>query len=282
MRHNGRSLVAEGFRSLRASILLNASYRPLRVLVVTSAGPGEGKTFVASNLAIALAQAGQRVLLVDGDLRRPSLHRVFAVTNDVGFVDALRQMADRIGRAAAGPPPLASARRGAGSDLLGILASNVENLWLLPAGNPPQNPAELLSAGALGPLVEELKQHWDIVVFDTAPVGGVADALLLGQHASGCLVVARSGSTRRAALGGAMAALRSIGRPMVGVVLNGDRPGPLARFSRDGYYQHGYWSELPSKEPEGGLDAWSAGLGVRAPRSPLDATGVNQPRGRTN
>src|SRR5919197_1652486 len=102
MLHNGRSLAAEGFRSLRASILLNASYRPLRVLVVTSAGPGEGKTCVASNLAIAHAQAGQRVLLVDGDLRRPSLHRLFGVSNDVGLVDALRAAARRLAPRPAG------------------------------------------------------------------------------------------------------------------------------------------------------------------------------------
>ena len=133
----------------------------------------------------------------------------------------------------------------------GLVASSIENLWLLPAGTPTRNPSELLSSNRLGQTLRDLAQEWDTVVLDSAPIGTVADTLLLAHHASACMLVARWGRTRRAALGGAVAALRSVGTPLVGVVLNDERPGPLARFSRDDYYQHGYWSEvLTSDAPE--------------------------------
>jgi Mrp family chromosome partitioning ATPase len=262
--HDGeRSLVAEAFRSLRASIQLTAPHRALRVLVITSAGPGEGKTFVASNLAISLAQAGKRVLLVDADVRRPAVHRVFGVSNALGLVDALRQSDQPAGVGSAGSPNFSAAPLGDPRIVHGVVASTVDNLWLLPAGTPPRNPAELLSSEAVGQLVEQLRHHWDVLVLDTAPVSAVADTLLLARHSDGCLLVARCGRTRRAALGGAIAALRGVGQPLVGVVLNDERPGPLARFSRDDYYyQHGYWSEIPSAGITEGVDGWQSGLGL--------------------
>ncbi len=227
-----RSLAAEAFRSLGAAVLLNARDHPLRMLVVTSAGPGEGKTFVASNLAITLAQSGSRVLLVDADLRRPAIHRLFGLSNAVGLVDMLCRPVRQ-------PSP---------SSPTGLVASTVENLWILPAGTASRNPGELLSSNRLGPVLQDLAQEWDTLVLDSAPIGTVADTLLLSQHASACLLVARWGRTRRAALGGAIAGLRGVGRPLVGVVLNDERPSPLARFSRDDYYRHGYWSQVPASD----------------------------------
>ena len=240
-----RSLAAEAFRSLGAAVRLNARDRPLRVLVVTSPGSGEGKTFVASNLAITLAQSGSRVLLVDADLRRPVIHTVFGISNTVGLVDALRRM---LGDASAVSQGQHETSHADPTRTPGLVASNIENLWLLPAGTPLRNPGELLSSNRLGQLLKDLAQEWDAVVLDSAPIGTVADTLLLGQHASACLLVARWGRTRRAALGGAIAALRGVGRPLVGVVLNDERPGPLARFSRDDYYRHGYWSRAPTSD----------------------------------
>ena len=272
MLNGERSLAAEAFRSLRASIQLNAPHRSLRVLVVTSASSGEGKTFVASNLAIALAQAGRRVLLVDADLRRPAVHRVFGVSNTLGLVDALRRAARLPATIAASPPEAPSVEASAPA-IPGVVASSIDNLWLLPAGTPPRNPGELLSSAALGQLIEEFTGQWDTVVLDTAPIGTVADTLLLAKQASGCLLVARWGRTRRAALGGAIAALRGLGRPLVGVVLNDERPGVLARFSRDDYYQHGYWSEIPSAEyTDGGVEGWQGDLAHA-----LDATTLIDP-----
>jgi capsular exopolysaccharide synthesis family protein len=257
MLNSERSLAAEAFRSLRTSIYLNAPHRSLRVLVVTSPGSGEGKSFVASNLAVALAQTGKRVLLVDADLRRPAVHRMFGVSNTLGLVDALRRATQLSVSTAASSSDVATAP----APIPGVIATSIENLWLLPAGTPPRNPGELLSSSALGQLIEDFTAQWDMVILDTAPIGTVADTLLLAKQASGCLLVARWGRTRRAALGGALGALRGLGRPLVGVVLNDERPGVLSRFSRDDYYQHGYWSEIPPADAMvDGVEGWQGDL----------------------
>jgi succinoglycan biosynthesis transport protein ExoP len=221
---------AEGFRSLRATLQLADLAEPLRTVVICSAGSHEGKTFVASNLAIALAQGGKRVLLVDANLRRPAIHRWFGVANSTGFSDAL------------GQAPLWSQDDGE-IDVPGVIASRIDRLWLLPSGTPPSNPAELMASDSLGWVFEQLSRRWDIVVIDTEPIGPVADTLLLAHQASGSIVVARSGRTRRATLRGAVAALRSVGKPIVGVVLDDEQPGPLARFGHDDYLRYSYSRE---------------------------------------
>jgi capsular exopolysaccharide synthesis family protein len=230
------SSAAEAFRSLRASLRLATPPRPLNTLVITSAGAREGKTFVASNLAIALAQSGKRILLVDADLRRPSVHTWFGVSVERGFADALVQA----GRAATGES----------LDVPGVIDSGIDNLWLLPAGSLPPGPGELLGSDTLGRVLERLGQRWDMVILDSAPVGPAADTLLLAHQASASLVVARCGRTRRTTLLGALAALSGTGRPVLGVVLNDERPSPLARFSRYDYYHHGYWSESSLTESD--------------------------------
>jgi non-specific protein-tyrosine kinase len=230
------SSAAEAFRSLRASLRLATPPHPLSTLVITSAGASEGKTFVASNLAIAEAQAGKRVLLVDADLRRPMVHTWFGVPGERGFTDALVQ----VGRADPGES----------IEIPGVIASGLDNLWLLPAGHVPPNPGELLGSDALARVMDRLGHQWDMVVLDSAPVGPAADTLLLAHHASASVVVARCGRTRRTTLHGALAALFGTGRPVLGVVLNDERPSPLARFSRYDYYHHGYWSDVSLAESD--------------------------------
>ena len=225
------SQAAEGFRSLRASLRLSSPPRPIRSLVITSAGAREGKTFVACNLAIALAQAGNRVLLADADLRRPVIHTWFGIQNQYGFADAL-------------------VRPHRSAEVSGVVGSGIDNLWLLPAGNLPHNPAEILGSEALSGLMSQLVSNWDVVVLDSAPVGPVADTLLLANQSSGSLLVVRCGRTRRAAVRGALMALSGTRRPVVGVVLNDERPDSLSRFSRYDYYHHGYWSEVTPIQPE--------------------------------
>jgi non-specific protein-tyrosine kinase len=230
------SATAEAFRSLRASLRLATPPHALSTLVISSASAGEGKTFVASNLALALAQAGKRILLVDADLRRPRLHTWFGVPGERGFADALIQSSQ------AGP--------GASEEVPGVIATGIDNLWLLPAGHLPFNPGELLGSDALTRVLDRLGRRWDTVVLDSAPVGPAADTLLLAHQASASLVVARCGRTRRTTLQGALTALAGTGRPVLGVVLNDEHPSPLARFSRYDYYHHGYWSDASMAESE--------------------------------
>ncbi|MBV9133573.1 MAG: hypothetical protein JO318_12800, partial [Chloroflexi bacterium] len=158
------SHAAEAFRSLRASLSLATSAHSIKSLAVTSAGAREGKTFVACNLAIALAQSGKRVLLVDADLRRPTVHHWLRVASQPGLVDAL-QMANSGADLSSAETP-------------GVIATEVHNLWVLPAGTPPSNAGELLGSEALPGVLNHLSRLWDTVVLDSAPVGPVADTLL--------------------------------------------------------------------------------------------------------
>ncbi len=233
-RDHPRSPTAEAFRSLRTNLQLAAIEHPMRSLVVTSAGPNEGKTLVDSNLAIVLAQSGKRVLLVDADLRKPEVHTVFGISNDQGLLTALVRESTHTngtGRAPAEQP----------LDGLGVVPSGVENLWLLPSGGVPPNPSELLGSTTMLRLVERLAGHFDVLLFDSPPVGPVADALLLSAFADGTLVVARAGQTRRTALRGGLEALQAAAKLVLGVVLNDLRPGPLTRYSPYGYYYSGYY-----------------------------------------
>jgi non-specific protein-tyrosine kinase len=254
-----QSPLTEAFRTLRTNLRVASFEHPLHVLAVTSVGAGDGKTFVCANLAVVLAQLGKRVLLVDADLRHPTAHQLFGLDNRVGLVDGLRTEA--------------LAATGAAN----VVPSGVKNLWLLPSGPVPPDPSELLGSDAAGRLIRRLAQLWDIVVLDSPPVGPVADALVLAEHADGLLVVARSGQTRRSDLRGALEALRNVGRPLLGVVLNDLRPGPLARYSPYGRYYAGYHTHYAGEagaEPRG--DARAAAVPTTDSRSAERLVGAGQ------
>ncbi len=228
--HSPRTPSAEAFRTLRTNLKFVMAQAPIRTVVVTSAGPGEGKTLVASNLAIALAHAGQRVLLVDADIRRPAIHTAFGVAQDHGLVDLLEHARHH------GEPTFAHA-----DAVPGVIASGITNLWLLPSGKPSDQPSELLGSSTTAGLVHQLGRLWDIVVIDTPPVGPVADGQLLAAYADGVLAIVRSGKTPRTGLRGALEALRYAGTPILGIVLNDLRPGVLSRYTSYGYYYSGYY-----------------------------------------
>jgi capsular exopolysaccharide synthesis family protein len=227
-----RSPAAEAFRILRTNFRFATAEKPVRVLVVTSAGPGEGKTLVASNLAIALAHTGLRVLLVDADIRRPSIHTAFGLPQTRGLVGLLHH---------AGPghdPTWTSA-----DQVPGATPSGVADLTILPSGQPPDHPSELLGSVAAGRLIQHLGRLWDLIIVDTPPVGPVTDGQLLAAQADGVLTIVRSGKTPRAGLRGALEALRYAGTPVLGVVLNDLRPGALSRYTTYGYYYSGYYGK---------------------------------------
>jgi succinoglycan biosynthesis transport protein ExoP len=212
-----KSLVAEAYRTLRTNLQFSSLDTPLRSLVVTSAVATEGKTTTAANLAVVMAQAGNRIVLVDGDLRRPSAHKLFGLSNGTGLTTALVE------------DPRA---------LNGYLQeSGIENLRVLTAGPIPPNPQELLGSQRMEELLHRLEEEADTVVLDTPPTLVVSDANVLAARASGVLMVVNTGKTRRAAVRQAVEGLRKVGANVLGCVLN----MVSTRGGRGSYYYASYY-----------------------------------------
>lgn len=212
-----RSPSAEAYRALRTSITFANAEKAPQVLVVTSAMPGDGKSTSASNLAITLAQQGVRTLLVDADLRKGLLHRVFGLRQEPGLTHLL------LGRTSIEQAVQTVDVGGDG-----------EPLHVLSTGIFPPNPAELLGSERMRSLLEELRARYETIVFDAPPLNLVTDAAVLGKAADATLLVARAGTTDRGALQHAVLQLRHLRAPVGGVVLND------FDASQGGYYYGGY------------------------------------------
>jgi capsular exopolysaccharide synthesis family protein len=194
-----RSAVSESFRTIRTALSFTDAGRDMRSLLVTSTAPEEGKSTVSINLAVAFARAGRRVLLVDADLRRPRLHRVFGVEGEQGFSALL-----------IGSQTFASLVRSTG----------VENLWLLPCGVIPPNPVELLGSPGMRAAYLEMTASFDLVVFDSPPAGVVSDASVLATFADRAAFVVRSLHTNRTQAQRVVAQLQSVGSRIAGAIVN--------------------------------------------------------------
>ncbi|RPI58858.1 MAG: polysaccharide biosynthesis tyrosine autokinase, partial [Chloroflexi bacterium] len=200
--------------------------RPLRCLVVTSALAAEGKTTTVANLAVVIAQGGKRVVLVDADLRRPAVHRLFGMPNRGGLTDALVEE----------PAALNSFLRD----------TAVENLRVLTSGPIPPNPQELLGSQRMEDLLQRLQGEADVVLVDTPPSLVVADANVLAARTDGVLLVVNADRTRRVAVQQAAEGLRQVGANLVGGVLNMvdiRRGRGAGYYSYYGYYSHYYGEE---------------------------------------
>ena len=210
------SPLAEAFRVLRTAILMSSPAEPGKVMLITSPLGSDGKTTVAYNLGIALAQQGSRVLLIDGDLRHADLHHYFDVSNRTGLSDAL-QAHD--------------------TSVLGRLVhhAGVDNLSLLPAGERPELPSELFSGTTLEHLLNDLRKRFDWILIDSPPVLPVADAAVLSTRVDAILPVVRAGITTRADLLSMNQLLERTGAPIVGYVLNGVPNESSARLHSYGY-----------------------------------------------
>lgn len=200
-----RSAAAEAFRTLRTNIQFSSLDREIRVLLITSAGPQEGKSTVLANLAVSTAETGRQVLMVDCDLRRPSLHRLFGVASTPGFTNLLVE-----------------------EDLASVAAqaTSVPGLALLPCGPLPPNPSELLGSRRVDRVLQQLRERADLVLLDSPPVTAVSDAAVLATKVDGVILVVSAGKTRREAARRAKAQLEKVNARVLGVVLNNTRPDP--------------------------------------------------------
>ena len=194
-----RSPVSEAYRSLRTSIQFLSLDRTVQTILVTSAGPGEGKSTTLANLAVTFAEAGREVIVVDGDLRRPSLHRFFGLANDHGLTAAMRD-----------EQPLANL----------ILPTDIPHLRLLPSGPLPPNPSELLGSQRMDRIIENLRSVAEIILFDSPPTIAVTDASVLGAKMDGVLLVVSAGKTKRDHALRAKSILQKGNAKVLGVVLN--------------------------------------------------------------
>jgi len=202
------STFAEHYRNIRTSLLLSTPNQPPKVMVVTSALPQEGKTVTIINLAVAFTQLGKKVLVMDCDLRRPRVHKIFHIKNTAGissFLVGRSRIEDVVYRYIGEP-----------------------NLHVIPSGPIPPNPVELIISKGMGEVMAKLRQHYDFIFIDAPPLIGISDAILLGEHADGMLLVAWGGKTPRKVIEKAKAEIDKYNVKLFGLILNNVN---LRRFS---------------------------------------------------
>lgn len=215
--------IAEAARSIRTNILFMNPDKPHRKLLVTSAAPAEGKTTVACSIAIALAQGGQRVCIVDGDMRRPRLHRIFDRAGDAGVTNIL----------------MGDARL---DDV--ALPTQIDNLWVVPAGPIPPNPADMLHSERFRKLIHELGERFDRVVIDSPPLVAVTDSAIISTVCDGAIFVVRAFKTSKHLAAQGLRSLRDVESPLLGAVLN------AVNLDRHEYnYYHYYYYKREGYSP---------------------------------
>jgi capsular exopolysaccharide synthesis family protein len=226
-----RSPAAEAFRALRTSIRMAGVDGLVQSLMVTSAGPGEGKTFVAGNLAVAFAQEGKRVILVDLDLRKPQINERMGVRREPGFSNLVVDRTLALDQC--------------------LQATPVPNLSVVSSGTIPPHPSELLGSARSGEVIEQIKGQADVVIFDTAPAATVSDALLVVPHMDGALQVVSAGSTRRDLVLRCKALLERAGARLLGPVLNRVEASDLGYYTN--YYSYGGYYHQSAEKSRGGF-----------------------------
>jgi polysaccharide biosynthesis transport protein len=212
-----RSSFAESYKILRTSLLLSSGGTPPKNILVTSVMPGEGKTVTSINLALSIAQAARSVLLVDSDLRKPRIHKVFGLNNDKGLSTYLAGASD--------------------SDI--ICKDVIPNLSIIPSGPVPPNPSELLSSVNMHTLLDALNPKFDFIIWDTTPLLTVTDSLILSKCLDGTIIVTKSGYATYEGVRKALRLLGDMGSHFLGVVINGLDLKKNSFYHR--YYGYGYY-----------------------------------------
>lgn len=198
MERKPKSVVSEAYRTLRTNIQYSSFDKKIQSIVVTSAEAAEGKSTVSGNLALAFAQNENRVIIVDCDLRKPSVHKNFKVSNLAGLTEVL------IGKA----------------QLNEVIQKRNEHLDILTSGKIPPNPAEMLASSAMTNLIDKLKEEYDVIIIDSAPLGAVTDAQILSTKVDGTILVTRAERTKREVVLEAKNSLEKVGANILGCVLH--------------------------------------------------------------
>lgn len=195
---NPKSIAAEAYRSLKTNIQYSSFDKEYKTIVITSSNPGEGKSTTSGNLALTLAEGESRVLLVDCDMRKPSMHKNFRVTNTYGIADILLQR----------------------KKVMDVAHMYNKNLSIITAGKVPPNPAEMLGSKAMSAFLEEMKDHFDYIILDTPPVQVVADAQILSTKVDGTIIVVRAGVTKKEDVNDTVNTLKKVNANIIGTVLH--------------------------------------------------------------
>ena len=215
-KENPKSPVSEAYRSLRTSMLYSTSKKDLKSILVSSAGPGEGKTTTVANLAITYANLGRRTLLVDTDLRRPVVHKVFDLVREPGVTTYLSSATD---------------------DYASLIQTcEIDNLSIITAGIIPPNPSELLGSMRMTKLVKQLENDWDMVLFDSPPMIAVTDATMISKEIDQVVLIVKVGQTDKKAFHHTINNLRNINAPLGGIILN----AVTSKSSYGSYYYYYY------------------------------------------
>lgn len=223
VQQNSKSPISEAYRTLRTNIQFSSFENDIKTILITSSGPAEGKSTTAGNLALTFAQSGKKVLLVDCDLRRPSIHKKFFISNQTGLSNLLVE----------------------NLKLEDVAVKQEDNLCILPSGTIPPNPAEMLGSKKMKSFIDEMKDNFDYIILDTPPIIAVTDAQVLSTMADGVLLVVSSGQAEREAALRAKELLLNVKANIIGVVLN-----KLELKSRRGYGYYYYYGN--DKERSGG------------------------------
>ncbi|MDR6878348.1 CpsD/CapB family tyrosine-protein kinase [Bacillus sp. 3255] len=211
---NPKSPISEAYRTLRTNIQFSAIDEELKVVMVTSAGPGEGKSTTLTNLAVAYAQSDKNVLIIDADLRKPTMHHTLMVSNRVGLTNVLTNEL-----------PAQKA----------VQETFIPNLCIITSGPIPPNPSEILASKRMISVLEELKEYFDIILIDAPPAIAVTDAQIISTRSDGVVLVIDSEKVKREVAAKAKQNLDNVRARILGVVLNN-----VDRKNRDSYYYYYY------------------------------------------
>lgn len=207
-----KSISAEAYKSLRTNIQYSSFDNEYKTIVVTSSEPGEGKSTVSGNLAIVLSQGEANVLLIDCDMRKPTIHKKFTVTNTNGLSDLLH------------------CKNKMSLESISFKYNN--NLTIITSGKIPPNPSEMLASRAMSNFLEEMKKKFDYIILDTPPIHAVTDSQILARKVDGVLLVVKSNKTKKELVNNSIKSIEKINANLIGVVLNG------VDNSSNKYYQY--------------------------------------------